>query len=173
MAATAPPGDLDELLDRADAAYEQGNYAAAVLAYNEAMKLDPRNEVARRRLEEAGEFYREQKEQLEQRALAIKAFNDGDFRNALRVLYRISPSDEAEAERFERFKFNGWYNMGVRALATGDCRLARSNLREAQQVDPTDADLQYAMELSGSCFEVQDETYFDAARSLRLRAIDD
>jgi tetratricopeptide (TPR) repeat protein len=173
VAATAPPGDLDEVLDRADAAYEEGNYAVAVLAYNEAMELDPRNEVARRRLEHAGEFYREQQEQLEQRSMAIKAFNDGDYRNALRILYRISPSGEDEAERFERYKFNGWYNMGLRALGTGDCRLARSNLREAQQVDPTDPDLQYALELSGSCFEVQDESYFDATRSLRMRALDE
>ena len=173
VAATAPPGDLDELLDRADAAYEEGNFAAAVLGYNEALKLDPLNEVARRRLEETGELYREQKELFEQRALAIKAFNDTDYRNALRILYRIVPVDEAEAQRFERFKFNGWYNMGIRALKTGDCRLARSNLREAQQVDPTDPDLQYVLELSGSCFGVKDEIYFGATRSLRLRAIDE
>jgi tetratricopeptide (TPR) repeat protein len=166
-------GDLDEVLDRADAAYEDGDYEAAVLAYDEALKMDPENEVARRRLEEAGELYREHKEQLEQRALAIQAFNDGDFRNALRILYRIPPADQAEAERFERFKFNGWYNMGLRALRSGDCRLARSNLREAQQVDPTDADLQYALELSGSCFEGQSEAYFDATRSLRSRALDE
>jgi tetratricopeptide (TPR) repeat protein len=172
-AATVPPGYLDEVLDRADAAYEDGDYAAAVLAYDEALKLDPQNEVARRRLEAAGEFYREQKEQLEQRGMATQAFNDGDYRNALRILYRISPLDEAEAERFERFKFNGWYNMGLRALKSGDCRLARSNLREAQQVDPTDKDLQWALELSGSCFEGQTEAYFDAARSLQSRAIDD
>ena len=63
--------------------------------------------------------------------------------------------------------------MGLRALKNGDCRLARSNLREAQQVDPTDLDLQYALELSGSCFEAQSEAYFDAARALRTRALDD
>lgn len=172
-AASVPAGYLDEVLDRADAAYEDGDYAAAVLAYNEALKLDPQNEVARRRLDAAGEFYREQKEELEQRGMAIQAFNDGDYRNALRILYRISPFDEAEAERFERFKFNGWYNMGLRALKSGDCRLARSNLREAQQVDPTDRDLQWALELSGTCFEAQTEAYFDAARSLHPRAIND
>ena len=105
--------------------------------------------------------------------MAIQAFNDGDYRNALRILYRISPLDEAEAERFERFKFNGWYNMGLRALQSGDCRLARSNLREAQQVDPTDRDLQWALELSGSCFEAQTEAYYAAARSLQPRALDE
>jgi len=172
-AAVVPAGVLDEVLDRGDAAYEEGNYAAAVLAYNEALKLDPQNEVARRRLEEAGELYRDQKDELEQRALAIQAFNDGDYRNALRLLYRLQPADEAEAQRFERFKFNGWYNMGLRALKGGDCRLARSNLREAQQVDPTDAGMQYAMELSGRCFEGKTDGYFDATRALHLRALDD
>jgi tetratricopeptide (TPR) repeat protein len=172
-AATPPPGDLDEILDRADAAYEEGDYAVAVLAYNDALKIDPRNEVARRRLEEAGELYREQKELIEQRQQIIQAFNEGDYRNALSILYRIPPENETEAERFERYKFNGWYNMGLRALKTGDCRLARSNLREAQQVDPTDRDLQYALELSVACFENQDQSYFDATGSMRLRALDD
>jgi tetratricopeptide (TPR) repeat protein len=166
-------GRIDELMDRGDADFEAGDYAAAVLSYNEALKFDPENEIAKRKIREAGDLFREQKELLEQRATAIQAFNDGDYRNALRIFYRLPAANDDEAARFRRYQLNGWYNMGVRALKSGDCRLARSNLREAQQLDALDPGVRQALEMNAACFEGQDEAYFAAVRGLNYRTLED
>ena len=55
---------------------ENGNFAAAVLTYNEALKLDPEDPAIQSLLREAGEMYQQQKGSLEQRRMAIQAFND-------------------------------------------------------------------------------------------------
>jgi tetratricopeptide (TPR) repeat protein len=171
--AALDPEAVNAALDRGDRAFEAEDYAAAVLAYNEALKLDPENEVAKRKLGEAGDRFREQKETLDQRRQAIQAFNDGNYRNALRLFYRLEPTDEAEQERFTRARLNGWFNLGLQALKTGDCRLAQSHFKEAQSIDPLDRGLRSAMDLNARCFEGQDQAYFDTVRGLRFRGLDD
>ncbi|HXV77528.1 MAG TPA: hypothetical protein VD788_14540 [Candidatus Polarisedimenticolaceae bacterium] len=164
---------LDELVARGDDRIEAGDFAAAVLAYNEALKLDPENEILRRRLREAGELFREQQATLEQRAAAIEAFNNGDYQNALRIFYRIPPVDDAERSRFTRYRVNGWYNMGLRALKSGDCRTARSHFEEARTIDALDPGLRDAVELTATCFEGTTQSYFDVVRGLNYRGLDD
>ena len=165
--------EIKAILQRGEADFTVGNYAAAVLAFNEVLKLDPQNAPAKRRLQEAGDLYREQKAQFEQRSVAIQAFNSGDYRNALRLFYRLPSENEEEAQRFGRYKRNGWYNMGLRALLNGDCKTARSNLREAQTFDSADAGVGYALELTAACYESQSQEYFDAVRALSFRGLDD
>jgi tetratricopeptide (TPR) repeat protein len=166
-------GAIDRVMDRGDAQFEAGEFAAAVLAYDEALQLDPENEVAKRRLQEAGDLFREEQASLQQRSSAIQAFNDGDFRNALRIFYRIPPVDEAERARFMRYRLNGWYNMGLGALKAGDCRLARSHMKEARSIDALDPGLPAAMDLTSLCFEGNTQAYFDTVRGLRYRGLDD
>jgi tetratricopeptide (TPR) repeat protein len=180
QAGDAPPSrpvvseeEIQAILQRGEAEFTAGNYAAAVLAFNEVIKLDPQNAPAKRRLQEAGDLYREQKAQLEQRSVAIQAFNDGDYRNALRLFYRLPSESEEQAQRFNRYKRNGWYNMGLRALMNGDCKSARSDLREAQTFDSADAGVRYALELTAACYESQSQEYFDSVRALSFRGLDD
>ena len=163
---------IDDVLNRADAEFESANFAAAVLSYNEALKLDPQNEVARKKLHEAGELFREQKAKLDEREAAFKSFEEGDYRNALRLFYRFEPKDTAEAQRLTRFKAIGWYNLGVRALLAGDCRLARSHLLESQQLDALDPHLGRAMELNAACFEGASGAYYESVRTLPLRGLE-
>jgi len=163
---------IDELMNRADGDFESANFAAAVLSYNEALKLDPQNEVARKKLNEAGELFREQKAKLEERAAAFKSFEEGDYRNALRLFYRFEPKDAAEAQRLSRYKAIGWYNLGVRALMAGDCRLARSHLLESQQIDALDPYLARALEMNAACFEGASGAYYEAVRTLPLRGLE-
>ena len=164
---------IDELLNRGDAEFEGTNFAAAVLNYNEALKLDPQNEVARKKLHEAGELFREQKAKADERAAAFKSFEEGDYRNALRLFYRFEAKDAAETQRLSRYKAIGWYNLGVRALLAGDCRLARSHLLESQQIDALDPYLVRAMEMNAACFEGASGTYYESVRGLPIRGLDD
>ena len=164
---------IDALMDRAEGEFESGDFAAAVLTYNDALKLDPENEVARKKLADAGKLFHEQKQKLEERTAAIASFNEGDYRNALRIFYRIEPVDAAEAQRLTHYKAIGWYNLGVRALIAGDCRLARSHLLESQQLDPLDRNLQHAMQMNAACFEGTSQRYYDAVRTLQLRGLED
>ena len=163
---------IDELMNRADSEFESGNFAAAVVSYNDALKLDPQNEVARKKLHEAGELFREQKAKLDERQSAFKSFEEGDYRNALRLFYRFQPKDTAEAARLTRYKAIGWYNLGVRALLAGDCRLARSHLLESQQLDALDPYLGRAMELNAACFEGASGAYYESVRTLPLRGLE-
>jgi tetratricopeptide (TPR) repeat protein len=164
---------IDDLLNRGDSEFESTNFAAAVVSYNDALKLDPQNEVARKKLHEAGELFRAQKAKLDEREAAFKSFEEGDYRNALRLFYRFEPKDDAEAKRLTHYKAIGWYNLGVRALIAGDCRLARSNLLESQQLDALDPHLARAMEMNVACFEGASGTYYEGVRTLPIRDLED
>ncbi len=144
-----------------------------MLAYNEALKLDPQSPEIKSRLKDAGERYREQRLASKQREEALDAFNDGDYRNALRLFYRLPADDPQDRQRFERYKRNGWYNMGLQALRSGDCRSASDHLREARQIDPQDSGVLHALELTALCFEDQSQSFFDIVRPLPFRGLED
>jgi tetratricopeptide (TPR) repeat protein len=162
---------LDALLERASEAFDAGDYGAAVLAYGDAVKLDPANLEARRQLETAGDRYREQKEQLQKWEEAIESFNMGDYRTALSIFYRL-PTD-TDAQRLARYKRNSWYNMGVQSLHAGDCKVAREHLREAATIDAADASVNWASELASQCGNSPDRSYYRALEALGVRALDD
>ena len=123
-------------------------------------------------LNRAGEAYREQKEIDGKRQQAIDAFNSGNYRSALTLFYRLPEFDDPE--RLDRFKRNGWYNMGLQALQAGDCRGATDHLKEARSLDPDDREVLLAVDLAKTCrFSRTNQAYHDEVRLLSFRGLDD
>jgi tetratricopeptide (TPR) repeat protein len=165
------PSDTTEIESRVAAAtreFEAGNWAAAIVAYNAVLKLDPTQVEAQARLREAGERYQAARELEERWRSAREAFANADFREALRLSYRL-PADEDPAQ-LERVRFNGWYNLGLQALDLGDCKAAREHFAEAKQIrdDPALAE---APQLAKLCSG--DADYRRRVASLEPRGFDD
>ncbi len=173
-AVAAPAEDLDTLLTRGRAAFEAGDYKAAVLAYDQALVVDPTNGEARSRLIEAGDRYRGQKAVEDSRAAALDSYARGDYVDALRLFYRLTPQDPEDEKRINRYLRNGWYNLGIGALRTGDCKTAQSHFREAKQHDPTDEGVRRGLALAGKCSKATLTTEeYESVRTLTPRGLDD
>jgi tetratricopeptide (TPR) repeat protein len=171
-AAALDPQQYEEILARADAAFEVGDYAAAVVAYNEALVLDPQNDAITRQLTAAGELYREQQEIVERWRDATRAYEEGSYRRALTLFYRL-PEDE-DPGRLLRYRRNGWYNLGLQALQYGRCREAREHLDEARRLDAADIDIAFALEMAGRCStEGGTPDYEQDVSSLDFRGLED
>lgn len=163
---------LEELLAQAQQAMERSDWSAAVLAFNQALEIDPANPAARDGLAEAGDRYREEKAMEQKYREAIDAFRDGNYRAALTLFYRL-PADE-DQQRIDRYKRNGWYNMGIQALAVGDCGSATTHLKEARAIDPQDRETLLALDLAKDCPYSRDtEAFRSEVRQLPLRRLDD
>jgi tetratricopeptide (TPR) repeat protein len=162
-----------ETLARADRLFDAGDYRGAVVAYDEVLALDPEHERARERLLVAGNRYRDERAATEEWAGALRSFRSGDYRQALHAFYRV-PEGKRPPE-LERYKQNGWYNLGVLALKSGDCRDALSNLNEAQGISANDAGTLTALELARLCSRGERSTpsYQLAVGMLALRSLDD
>ena len=166
------PERLSEIMARAQAAMLAGEYAAAVVAYDEVLRLAPDHAPAQEGLEHAGEGYREQQQRLERLQSAIAHFNAGSFREALRIFYRIP--EGGEQARFDRYKANAWYNLGVQALQSGNCKDARSHFDEVKSIRPADPGLAQAEMLAEACrSRSSDSNYYRDAKALALRGLED
>lgn len=175
----APPApvpiraDLPRLLEEGRDAFRGQDYAASILAFNQVLEVEPDNAEARDSLAEAVELYRAEKERLVDRTKAIEAFNSGDFRNALRLFYRLTPDGPEDQAKIERYMCNGWYNLAVRALASGECRTAREHLKEARQFDAEDPDIDIALGLADQCARSRPDSYYREVASLLQRGLGD
>jgi len=163
------PPDTASRLELARRRFEAGDWAGAVVAYNDVIQLDPANAEALARLREAGENYTQEREVEQRWRAAHEAFDNKDFREALRLSYRL-PSAEQLA-RLERFRFSGWYNLGVEALKLGSCQEARGHFDEAKLIRDGDPALAQAMRLAASCRG--DADYRQLVSALSLRGLDD
>jgi len=164
--------DLEALAAQANEAYRRGDYADAVLFYNQLLEADPNNTQAKSRLADAGERYRAKKELEDKRAEAFEDFNNGNYRAALTIFYRM-PEGEDQA-RLQRYERNGWYNMGLQALTTGDCETAKTNFKEAQALDPADKEVTLALDLTRVCrYSRGEDSYRQEVMAMTFRGLDD
>ncbi len=176
-AAPAPapmPGvkSASEAMARAKAAVDAGDYAAAVIAYNAALTLDPGFDEARTGLALAGEQYKAQKAEREQIDRAKTMFAEGEFTPALKILYRI-PEGRYAAE-IERHKANAWFNNGLVSLRAGNCKEAQEHFAEALQIRPGDPDVLRARNMAQR-FQAapKDRAFYDAAEGIPFRKFDE
>lgn len=174
-AAPAPmPGvkSASEAMARAKAAVEAGDYAAAVIAYNAALTLDPGFDEARAGLALAGEQYKAQKAERDQIDRAKTMFSEGEFTPALKILYRI-PEGRYAAE-IERHKANAWFNNGLVSLRAGNCKEAQEHFAEALQIRPGDPDVLRARNMAQR-FQAapKDRAFYDAAEGIPFRKFDE
>ena len=120
----------------------------------------------------AGERYRERVEIDTKWDEAIAEFADGNYKAALRQFYRLPV--RSEADDVERFKVNGWYNLGVGALQAGSCDIARSHFQDARSIhgDDADAAVLAGLELAKNC-DIGSKTYRRNVDALQIRALTD
>ena len=145
-----------------------GDFAAAVVAYNEAIQLDPANLDAREGLSAAAAQCKAQKSDAEALKAIETAFAGGEYASALRLSYRLPGT--VDALRIDRIKQAGWYNLAVVALRAGDCRGASSNLDEVLGIAADDADAKKLKDFASRYAEApKDRAFLDTVEALPFR----
>jgi tetratricopeptide (TPR) repeat protein len=163
---------VPEAMARGKSAMEAGDFATAVVAYNDALALDPGLDEARAGLSQAGERYKAQKAERDQIDRAKAAFDEGEFTPALKILYRL-PQGRYAAE-IEHYKANAWYNLGLVSLRAGNCKEAQESFDETLQINPGDPDVRRAKELARRYQGLEkDRAFYDLAESIPFRKMNE
>jgi hypothetical protein len=170
-AAPSPAERLAEAIRQADRAEADGDLGRLVLALAAAAELRPEDAALRDRLTTAAERYKIHEERDAKWKEALAAFEEGSYSQALAYFYRV-PADDPRPE-LERYKLNGWFNLGVLALRSMDCEGARAHLGEARELSASDPDVIRADELAHRCRVGADQGWVEGVSSLRLRALGD
>ena len=157
-------------LAKGKALMESRDFGGAVVAFNEALSLDPKNAEARSGFDEAGERYKASKAEREALDNIKFAFRDGEFTSGLRLAYRLPPT--VSQSYIDGVKFAGWYNLAVVALRAGDCREAMSHLDEALTIAPEENDAKKLREFAARYVDaVKDRSFLDHVEALSFRAL--
>jgi tetratricopeptide (TPR) repeat protein len=164
---------VDAAMARAAQARQRRDWEAAILAYNQALSLDPDNPEARADLFEVGEIYKQEKAILDQLRKARIAFEDGEYSSALRLFYRL-PEGSVDPAVLNRYMFNGWFNLAVIALQAGDTGRALDHLDEALSLDP-EHELSIRLHNHASRYDgrARDRAYYLEVNPLEFRGLDD
>ncbi len=147
-----------------------GDFGGAVIAFNKALALNPKNTEARTGLEEAGERYKSNKAEREALTTIKLAFRDGEYTSGLRLAYRLPPG--VSQSYTDSIKVAGWYNLSVVALRAGECREALSHLDEAAEIAPEDGDVKKLREFASRYVDaVKDRAFLAQVESLSFRPL--
>jgi len=147
-----------------------GDFGGAVISYNEALALNPKNAEARAGLEEAGARYKANKAEREALNTIKLAFRDGEYTSALRLAYRLPPS--VSKAYTDSVKVAGWYNLAVVAMRAGECREALSHLDEASEIDPADGDVKKLRALASRYVDaIKDRSFLTQVEALSFRPL--
>lgn len=164
-----PAGDPEKRIAEATA---KGDWPAAIVAYNEILAAHPDDVVARAGLLEAAQRYREQKAQNEQLLQARRAFADGEYEAALRLLYRMPRT--ADAAALESAKVAGWVNLGIVALKAAEPDKAITQLDEALALRPQDQEAQHLKTFAeDSVKRPKDQAYYARVEAMEFRTLPD
>jgi len=88
------------------------------------------------------------------------------------VLYRLPAT--SDKPRLDRYKANGWFNLGVVALRAGECQQARAHFGEALAVKPDDEDAKRLKAFAEKYDDVpKDRGFYDRVEALSFRGLDD
>jgi len=163
--------DLAALVEEAEALMENHMFGNAVLAWNKVLEIDPSNSMALRRIEAAGRGYRDEQRRLEDLRKAEMLFEEGDYNSSLKILYRLP--DDIRPERVQRYKVNGWYNLGGIALKAGRINLSLGHFNEIRTIAPDD---ERALELREFAVVYQsrekDRAFYNRVNDLQFRELE-
>ena len=149
----------------------QGKWREARAKFNAALALDPANFELKEQADLAQAKIDEDLHRLHDFESARQFFNDRDYENALRKLYRL-PRDQGLGD-IDLFIRNAWYNWAVIAAKGGNATDTLKKLDELLAVDPDDQDALKLQEVAEHYLaRAKDRVYYAFAEKLRLRAID-
>lgn len=144
------------------------DFGGAVVAFNQALTIDPANAEAKTGFDDAGERYKASKAESDALNSIRSAFKDGEFTAGMRLAYRLPPT--VSKTYVDHIKLVGWYNLAVVALRAGDCRGAMTQLGEALQIDPEDAQANSLKEFAARYADaVKDRAFLDRVEALAFR----
>ena len=123
-----------EILERAERAFEAGSYLTALELYDRARDIAPLDGEQRGRLRRAAD-------QLEPLADEIELFRQGEYALILPRLWRAIEENPADRDA-RRLLVDSYFNRGVRELRRGDAARAAEEFQEALSLAPDDRDLQ-------------------------------
>lgn len=170
MTAAEKAKAIDDSLKRGGARMAAGDFGAAVVAYNEALRLDPANLDAKAGLNEAGDRYKAHKSEEDALSSIKTSFKEGEYASALRVAYRL-PATVPDSF-VSGIKLAGWYNLAVVALRAGDCREAISHLDEALAAVPADPQATKLREFATKYADApKDRGFLDQVEALQFRPL--
>ena len=147
-----------------------GDFGGAVIAFNQALSIDPGSAEAKAGFDEARDRYTADKAERDAMNTIKQAFRDGEFTSGLRLAYRLPPTIGQGYS--DGVKLVGWYNLAVVALRAGDCKGALTQIDEALQIKPSDADAKALKALATRYLEaVKDRAFFDRVEGLAFRPV--
>ncbi|HZN56130.1 MAG TPA: tetratricopeptide repeat protein [Candidatus Polarisedimenticolaceae bacterium] len=147
-----------------------GDFGGAIIAYNQALTLEPGNAEAKAGLDAAAEQYKAVKADRDALESLKLAFRDGEYTSGLRLAYRLPPSvDKSFADTA---KVIGWYDLAVVALRAGDCKEAAAHLDEALAIAPDDAPSKSLREFAIRYADAtKDRAFLDRVEALAFRQL--
>ncbi|MDH3785145.1 MAG: hypothetical protein OEV00_07435, partial [Acidobacteriota bacterium] len=163
--------DVDALRVSADEAIALGDYAGAIVLLNKIQKTRPDDRKLKQEVLQLGDLFREQQEVLDSWQSAVDAFNTGDYRSALTVFYRLPETERGE--RLSRYMINGWFNLGMQALTSGNCDGATAHFTEASDINSDDPGVSHGLRLADECSgAVRDRAWMDRIESIGFRDLE-
>jgi hypothetical protein len=117
---------------------QTGKWREARAKLGAVLVLDPANLEAKELLDTAQEKIDAEQKILDEFESTRRLFNEKDYENALRKLYRL-PRDKGLGD-IELYIKNTWYSWAVMLLKAGNCRDALAKLSEVLLMDPDDAE---------------------------------
>jgi tetratricopeptide (TPR) repeat protein len=170
--AATDPADWREVLSNARALHRQKRWAEAVLAYREALRLNPVDFDAQDQLDEAMVELEKQARLEKDLETGTRLFDEADYGGALHIFYRLQ-LDHPEMKQMETCIRNAWFNWGVLLLQAGDVDQAAEKFSEVLELSPNDAVSRRSREVARRYHGRQRDSALESyAGSLTPRALD-
>lgn len=130
----------DALVAQAQAARDDRRYLLAAGFYQEAEKIAP--------LDEQDRFlYEEVQQRLAGLESQIELFEQGDWEFVLPDLWRLHSANPDDKD-VTKLMVDSYFNLGVRDLQRGDIPAAKEKFERAQELDPSDAQVERLLRFS-------------------------
>jgi len=173
-APTAPrltKADVPRLLIEGKLAVARGDEKTGFALIRQAAQLDPSHAEAKLLAAKVEHAIASRAEADDRHAQLIRAYNQQDFAEVLRVLYRL-PKAEQPAD-FNRAIANASFNLGLQMMRGGDPFGAREYLRDTLERRPGDAETKSLLELGKRYRDrARDDAYFQALAELQFRPLE-
>lgn len=149
---------------------QTGKWREARAKLTAALALDPVNFEAKEMLDTAQERIDAEQKILDEFESTRQLFDDKDYENALRKLYRL-PRDKGLGD-IDLYIQNTWYNWAVALLKAGNSRDALQKLSEVLVMNPDDAEALKLQEVAERYQNrAKDKVFYAFADGLKPRAM--